>query len=97
MTGHWEIMGLYIDKPFKVFPEGFPDELLQELEKRSGRKIIGNKPASGTAILDELGQKHMETGALIVYTSADSVLQIAAHEEVVPLEELYRICERRES
>ncbi|MEG7333138.1 phosphopentomutase [Bacillus sp. 0102A] len=93
MTGHWEIMGLYIDKPFKVFPEGFPDELLQELEKRSGRKIIGNKPASGTAILDELGQEHMETGALIVYTSADSVLQIAAHEEVVPLEELYRICE----
>ncbi|MGW8263956.1 phosphopentomutase, partial [Bacillus sp. LR--39] len=92
MTGHWEIMGLYIDKPFKVFPEGFPDELLQELEKRSGRKIIGNKPASGTAILDELGQEHMETGALIVYTSADSVLQIAAHEEVVPLEELYRIC-----
>ncbi|MHC5547589.1 phosphopentomutase [Bacillus subtilis] len=93
MTGHWEIMGLYIDKPFKVFPEGFPDELLQELEKRSGRKIIGNKPASGTAILDELGQEHMETGALIVYTSADSVLQIAAHEEVVPLEELHRICE----
>lgn len=80
-----------------MFPEGFPDELLQELEKRSGRKIIGNKPASGTAILDELGQEHMETGALIVYTSADSVLQIAAHEEVVPLEELYRIAKRRES
>lgn len=93
MTGHWEIMGLYIDKPFKVFPEGFPDELIQELEKRSGRKIIGNKPASGTEILDELGKEHVETGALIVYTSADSVLQIAAHEEVVPLDELYSICE----
>lgn len=93
MTGHWEIMGLYIEKPFKVFPEGFPDELLQELERRSGRKIIGNKPASGTAILDELGKEHMETGALIVYTSADSVLQIAAHEDVVPLDELYSICE----
>lgn len=93
MTGHWEIMGLYIEKPFKVFPEGFPDELLQELEQRSGRKIIGNKPASGTAILDELGKEHMETGALIVYTSADSVLQIAAHEDVVPLDELYSICE----
>ncbi len=93
MTGHWEIMGLYIEKPFKVFPEGFPDELLQELERRSGRKIIGNKLTSGTAILDELGKEHMETGALIVYTSADSVLQIAAHEDVVPLEELYSICE----
>ncbi|GGH79250.1 phosphopentomutase [Pullulanibacillus pueri] len=93
MTGHWEIMGLYIDKPFITFPEGFPDELIQELEKRSGRKIIGNKPASGTEILDELGEEHLKTGALIVYTSADSVLQIAAHEEEVPLEELYRICE----
>ncbi|MCJ2147896.1 MULTISPECIES: phosphopentomutase [Bacillus] len=93
MTGHWEIMGLYIDKPFRVFPEGFPDELIHELEQKSGRKVIGNKPASGTAILDELGAEHMETGALIVYTSADSVLQIAAHEEVVPLEELYKICE----
>ncbi|AST92325.1 MULTISPECIES: phosphopentomutase [Sutcliffiella] len=93
MTGHWEIMGLYIDTPFRVFPEGFPKELLDEIEKRSGRKIIGNKPASGTEILDELGSEHMETGALIVYTSADSVLQIAAHEEVVPLDELYDICE----
>lgn len=93
MTGHWEIMGLYIDTPFRVFPEGFPKELLDEIEKRSGRKIIGNKPASGTEILDELGSEHMETGALIVYTSADSVLQIAAHEEVVPLDELYEICE----
>lgn len=93
MTGHWEIMGLNIETPFQVFPDGFPDELLNELEEKSGRKIIGNKPASGTAILDELGKEHMETGALIVYTSADSVLQIAAHEEIVPLEELYKICE----
>ncbi len=92
MTGHWEIMGLNIQTPFKVFPEGFPQELLQELEEKTGRKIIGNKPASGTGILDELGEEHMKTGALIVYTSADSVLQIAAHEEVVPLEELYNIC-----
>ncbi len=93
MTGHWEIMGLYIDTPFRVFPDGFPDELLNELKEKTGRGIIGNKPASGTEILDELGEEHMKTGDLIVYTSADSVLQIAAHEEVVPLDELYRICE----
>ncbi|PAQ16247.1 phosphopentomutase [Bacillaceae bacterium SAOS 7] len=93
MTGHWEIMGLNIQTPFQVFPDGFPDELIDELEQRTGRKVIGNKPASGTAILDELGKEHMETGALIVYTSADSVLQIAAHEEVIPLKELYQICE----
>lgn len=93
MTGHWEIMGLHIKKPFQVFPDGFPDSLIQELEEKSGRKVIGNKPASGTEILDELGEEHVKTGALIVYTSADSVLQIAAHEEVVPLEELYQICE----
>jgi phosphopentomutase len=92
MTGHWEIMGLNIQTPFRVFPEGFPDELVAELEKQTGRKIIGNKPASGTEILDELGEEHMKTGALIVYTSADSVLQIAAHEEIIPLEELYKIC-----
>jgi len=92
MTGHWEIMGLRIDTPFRVF-EKFPEDLIGRLETFSGRKIIGNKPASGTEILDELGQEHVDTGALIVYTSADSVLQIAAHEEVVPLEELYRICE----
>jgi phosphopentomutase len=92
MTGHWEIMGLRIDKPFRVFPNGFPKELIGELEKRTGRKVIGNKPASGTAIIEELGKEHMETGAIIVYTSADSVLQIAAHEEIVPLEELYHIC-----
>ena len=92
MTGHWEIMGLNIQTPFRVFPDGFPDELLSELEKRTGRKIIGNKPASGTEILDELGEEHMKTGALIVYTSADSVLQIAAHEEIIPIEEQYKIC-----
>ncbi|OQP06023.1 phosphopentomutase [Geobacillus sp. 46C-IIa] len=93
MTGHWELMGLRIDKPFRVFPDGFPDELIAELERRTGRKVIGNKPASGTAIIEELGEEHMKTGAIIVYTSADSVLQIAAHEQVVPLDELYRICE----
>ncbi|MGJ9456878.1 phosphopentomutase [Oceanobacillus sp. CF4.6] len=93
MTGHWEIMGLNISQPFRTFPDGFPDELLNELEDRTGRKIIGNKPASGTEILDELGEEHMKTGALIIYTSADSVLQIAAHEEIVPIEEQYRICE----
>ncbi|MGV3489341.1 MAG: phosphopentomutase [Tuberibacillus sp.] len=93
MTGHWEIMGLHIEQPFRTFPDGFPDELIQALEEKTGRKVIGNKPASGTAILDELGPRQMETGELIVYTSADSVLQIAAHEEVIPLDELYKICE----
>ncbi|OKP77646.1 phosphopentomutase [Paenibacillus helianthi] len=93
MTGHWEIMGLVVDKPFQVFPNGFPAPLIEYLERESGRKIIGNKPASGTEILEELGEEHMKTGALIVYTSADSVLQIAAHEDIVPLDELYRICE----
>ncbi|WP_033541354.1 phosphopentomutase [Planococcus sp. CAU13] len=92
MTGHWEIMGLNIDTPFKVYPEGFPPELIAALEERTGRKVIGNKPASGTEILDELGEQHMATGAIIVYTSADPVLQIAAHEEIVPLDELYKIC-----
>lgn len=93
MTGHWEIMGLYIDTPFRVFPDGFPDELIQRIEEKTGRKVIGNKPASGTEIIDELGEEQMKTGALIVYTSADSVLQIAAHEDVIPLKELYEICE----
>lgn len=93
MTGHWEIMGLYIDTPFRVFPDGFPAELIERIEEKTGRKVIGNKPASGTEILDELGEEHMKTGALIVYTSADSVLQIAAHEDIVPLKELYEICE----
>ena len=93
MTGHWEIMGLKIEKPFRVFPDGFPKELLDKIEAFSGRKIVGNKPASGTEILDELGEHQMATGDLIVYTSADSALQIAAHEEIIPLEELYKICE----
>ncbi|KIY21597.1 phosphopentomutase [Mesobacillus subterraneus] len=92
MTGHWEIMGLNIQTPFQVFPDGFPEQLIAELESRTGRKIIGNKPASGTEILVELGEEHMKTGALIVYTSADSVLQIAAHEQIVPIKELYDIC-----
>ena len=93
MTGHWELMGLHIKQPFQTFPNGFPNELIAELSAKTGRKIIGNIPASGTVIIEELGKEHLETGALIVYTSADSVLQIAAHEEVVPLDELYRICE----
>ena len=93
MTGHWEMMGLYIDTPFRVFPDGFPEELINKIEAFSGRKVIGNKPASGTEIIKELGEEQLKTGALIVYTSADSVLQIAAHEEVIPLEELFKICE----
>lgn len=94
MTGHWEMMGLYIDKPFQTFTDtGFPQELIDKLEKRTGYKIVGNKSASGTEILDELGEHHMKTKDMIVYTSADSVLQIAAHEEVFGLEELYRCCE----
>lgn len=92
MTGHWEMMGLYIEQPFQTFPNGFPDALVKKLEEATGRRVIGNKPASGTAIIEELGHEHMETGALIVYTSADPVLQIAAHEDVVPLDELYEIC-----
>src|SRR5690625_3720768 len=93
MTGNSEMIGLNIQQPFRTCPNGFPPELINELEEKSGRKVIGNKPASGTVILDELGSEHMETGALIVYTSADSVLQIAAHEEIIPIEEQYRICE----
>lgn len=92
MTGHWEIMGLYVTTPFQTFTDtGFPKELLDELEERTGRKIIGNIAASGTEILKDLGEEHMRTGDLIVYTSADSVLQIAMHEEIIPIEEQYRI------
>lgn len=94
LTGHWEIMGLITSHPFKVFPNGFPELLITRLEEASGRSVIGNVPASGTEIIERLGPEHMKTGALIVYTSADSVLQIAAHEEVVPLEQLYTICEK---
>ncbi|UQW98486.1 phosphopentomutase [Rummeliibacillus sp. G93] len=93
MTGHWEIMGLNINKPFKVYPEGFPQSLIDELEERTGRKVLCNKPASGTQVIEDFGKEHMETGAIIVYTSADPVLQIAAHEDIIPLEELYKICE----
>ena len=93
MTGHWEIMGLKITEPFKTFTDtGFPKELIDELEARTGRKVVGNKSASGTEILDELGEHHMATGDIIVYTSADSVLQIAAHEEIIPVEELWKMC-----
>ena len=92
-TGHWEISGVQLTRPFPTFPNGFPQEFLDRFEAAVGRGTIGNKAASGTAILDELGEEHMATGKLIVYTSADSVFQIAAHEDVVPLEELYRICQ----
>ena len=93
MTGHWEIMGLNIDTPFKVYPEGFPKELISKLEAATGRKVLCNLPYSGTAVIDDFGPEHMETGAIIVYTSADPVMQIAAHEEIIPVEELYKICE----
>lgn len=94
MTGHWEMMGLHITKPFKTFTDtGFPPELIAELKKRTGHKVIGNKAASGTAILDELAEEEIATGHMIVYTSADSVLQICGNEETFGLEELYRCCE----
>ncbi|WCK55963.1 phosphopentomutase [Aneurinibacillus sp. Ricciae_BoGa-3] len=92
-TGHWEIMGLEIKTPFKTWPNGFPDSLLAPFKQRIGRGVLGNKPASGTEIIEELGEEHMRTGDVIVYTSADSVFQVAAHEEIIPLDELYRICE----
>jgi phosphopentomutase len=92
MTGHWELMGLRIDTPFRTFPNGFPAELLKLFEEKTGRAVIGNKPASGTEILDELGVEQMKRGAWIVYTSADSVFQLAAHEDIIPLEELYNAC-----
>jgi phosphopentomutase len=93
MTGHWELMGLHLSIPFNVYPDGFPEKLIRQFEEETGRKVIGNKPASGTEILDELGEEQMKTGAWIVYTSADSVFQLAAHEEIIPLDELYRACE----
>lgn len=91
-TGHWEMAGIVVDKPFKTFPNGFPKDIIDEFEKQTGRKVVGNKPESGTVILDELGEHQIKTGDVIVYTSADSVFQIAAHEEVIPLEELYNMC-----
>ena len=93
VTGHWEMMGIVLDHAFPVFPNGFSTDLLGEFARLTGRSVIGNKAASGTQIIDELGPEHMQTGALIVYTSADSVFQIAAHEAVVPVPELYRACE----
>lgn len=93
MTGHWELMGIHTHTPFKTYPQGFPKALIERFEQETGRKVIGNKPASGTEILDELGEKQMRSGDWIVYTSADSVFQLAAHEEVIPLEELYQACQ----
>ncbi|MCC8029825.1 MAG: phosphopentomutase [Lachnospiraceae bacterium] len=92
-TGHWEIAGLVSEKPMPVFPDGFPQEVIGEFERRTGRKVLCNRPYSGTAVIEDYGREHMRTGALIVYTSADSVFQIAAHEEIVPVQQLYEYCE----
>ncbi|HKV03890.1 MAG TPA: phosphopentomutase [Candidatus Acidoferrales bacterium] len=92
-TGHWEMAGIWLDRAFPVYPHGFPKELIEEFERRIRRRTLGNKPASGTAIIEELGAEHVRTGYPIVYTSGDSVFQIAAHEDVIPIEELYRMCE----
>jgi phosphopentomutase len=92
-TGHWEMMGLIIKRPFPLYPNGFPSTVIEAFKKGIGRKILGNKVASGTEIIKELGDEHMRTGRPIVYTSADSVFQIAAHEDIIPVEELYRMCE----
>ncbi len=91
-SGHWELGGLIVEKPFPTYPNGFPPEIIEEFERRIGRKVLGNKPASGTVIIQELGEEHLKTGYPIVYTSADSVFQIAAHEEIVPVEQLYEWC-----
>jgi phosphopentomutase len=92
-TGHWEMAGIHLAKPFPLFPHGFPPQVMDEFERRIGRSALGNKAASGTEIIKELGEEHLRTGSPIVYTSADSVFQVAAHEEVIPLFELYKICE----
>jgi phosphopentomutase len=92
-TGHWEMSGIYSPQPLPTYPNGFPKELIEEYERRIGRKTLGNYPRSGTVIIQELGEEHLRTGYPIVYTSADSVFQVAAHEEVIPIEELYRICQ----
>jgi len=92
-TGHWEMAGIVLEKAFRTYPQGFPAEVIAEFEKRIGREVLGNRAASGTVIIQELGEEHRRTGKPIVYTSADSVFQIAAHEEVVPLDELYRMCQ----
>ena len=92
-TGHWEMVGIHLQKPFPLYPHGFPREIMDEFEGRIGRSTLGNRAASGTEIIQELGEEHMRTGSPIVYTSADSVFQVAAHEEVIPVWELYKICE----
>jgi phosphopentomutase len=92
-TGHWEMSGVWLDQAFPVYPQGFPREVMEEFERQIGRKTLGNKPGSGTEIIKELGEEHVRTGKPIVYTSGDSVFQIAAHEDVVPIAELYRMCE----
>ena len=92
-TGHWEMAGVISEKPFPTYPDGFPDEIISEFEKRTGRKVLCNKPYSGTEVIKDYGEEHIKTGALIVYTSADSVFQIAAHEDIVPCEKLYEYCE----
>jgi phosphopentomutase len=93
VTGHWELMGVVLEQPFPVFPHGFPSAIIEEFSRRTGRGVLGNRAASGTAIIEELGPDHLRTGSWIVYTSADSVFQIAAHEDVIPVPELYRGCE----
>ncbi len=92
-TGHWEIAGIHLAEPFPLYPKGFPPDVLGEFERRTGRRALGNCPASGTEIIERLGEEHLQTGSPIVYTSADSVFQVAAHEDVIPLPELYRMCE----
>jgi len=92
-TGHWEMAGIWLEQAFPVYPHGFPRELIEAFERAIGRRVLGNKPASGTEILKELGEEHLRTGFPIVYTSADSVFQIAAHEDIIPVKELYRMCE----
>jgi phosphopentomutase len=94
LVGHWEMMGIVSEDPLPTYPDGFPDEIISRFENETGRKVIGNKPASGTEIIDELGPEQQESGAWIVYTSADSVFQVAAHTDVIPLEELYEACEK---
>lgn len=91
-TGHWELMGIKLARPFPTYPRGFPKEIIEKFEQAIGRRIIGNRPASGTKIIEELGEEHLRTGSPIVYTSADSVFQIACHEEIIPVEELYSMC-----
>lgn len=93
VTGHWELMGIFLEEPFPVFPEGFPPVVIQKFKELTGLDVLGNKPASGTAVIQEYGEEHMRTGKPIVYTSADSVFQIAAHEEIIPIKKLYELCE----